>query len=204
MDFKPKVVVTGFGPFSTHVINDSGLCAYRIKDSGLEDELNIEIISEVLDVIYDKALDRVRDLWSRHNPFLVVHLGVHNKKKCITIEKCAHKQGYKDFDIKKKCPANGICPYGKHQRICTEVDVDSIIKKCNPSQYDLCSSQDAGLYLCEFVYYTSLSHDPSRVIFVHIPPYNEPGNLQYKVNVVKDIIKHTFLHLCEKEKINKT
>lgn len=129
----------------------------------------------------------------------MVHLGVHNKKKSIAIEKCAHKKGYNKSDIKEKCPNNGICPFGKLEHICTEVDVDGIIEKCLPCHYDLHSSEDAGLYLCEYVYYTSLSHDPSKVLFVHIPPYSESDNLQVKVNAVKDIIKFSFLQLCEKQ-----
>lgn len=75
----------------------------------------------------------------------MVHLGVHNKKKSITIEKCAHKKGYNHFDINKKGPTKGICPFGKLEHIFTEVDVDGIIKKCPPGHYDLHSSEDAGL-----------------------------------------------------------
>lgn len=62
--------------------------------------------------------------------------------------------------------------------------------------FDLCIF---SRYLCEYVYYTSLSHDSSRALFVHIPPYSEHDNLQDKVNTVKDIIKYTFLHLYEKQ-----
>lgn len=70
MDFKPKIVLTGFGPFSHHQINDSAVCANKIKESGLENEIHADIITEVLSVDYDKALKRVQDLWSCHNPFV--------------------------------------------------------------------------------------------------------------------------------------
>ena len=33
-------------------------------------------------------------------------------------------------------------------------------------------STNAGRYLCEFIYYTSLSVDPSRSLFIHVPDLN--------------------------------
>lgn len=86
MDFKPKIIVTGFGPFSHHHINDSAVCANKIKESGLEDELNVDIITAVIDVDYDKALERVIDLWSCHNPFVSMRfLSICDLLGCILI-----------------------------------------------------------------------------------------------------------------------
>lgn len=46
------------------------------------------------------------------------------------------------------------------------------------SPADVCVSTDAGLYLCEFTYFTTLSCNPAPALFVHIPPVGQPHSLE--------------------------
>lgn len=47
-------------------------------------------------------------------------------------------------------------------------------------------------FLCEYVYYISLSHDPGKVLFIHVPSYKGPISPLWKALIIKDIIKELY------------
>jgi len=53
----------------------------------------------------------------------------------------------------------------------TQVDVTAVSRRCqegNP-KVKVAVSTDAGLYLCEYIYYRSMRHLGVPAIFVHVP-----------------------------------
>ncbi|XP_041985103.1 pyroglutamyl-peptidase 1 [Aricia agestis] len=174
--FKPIVLVTGFGPFLNHPVNASWEAVKLMNKDEIESKHNVELVQLELPVTYENVDEFVPALWETHEPKLVIHVGVSNIAKCMTIEQQAHKKGYQRMDYFDKCPANHVCSAGSALRICTKLDVQDICDKFNDgnpiSDTSAELSLDAGRYLCEYIYYTSLSVDNSRTLFVHVPDLN--------------------------------
>jgi hypothetical protein len=64
------------------------------------------------------------------------------------------------------------CTEGGPDMIETQVDVTAVSRRCqegNP-KVKVAVSTDAGLYLCEYIYYRSMRHLGVPAIFVHVPP----------------------------------
>ncbi|KAF6039760.1 PGPEP1 [Bugula neritina] len=127
-------------------------------------------------VTYDAVQIIVPRLWEEYKPQLVVHVGVSHLAEELTIEKLAHNCGYKSLDVNGKT-APSQC-YSKTGAEClhTTLDVDKLCKDINDSSCLAMAlpSTDAGRYLCEYIYYASLSHSTSSVMFIHVPKLNKP------------------------------
>ncbi|KAI5697557.1 pyroglutamyl-peptidase 1 [Diaphorina citri] len=191
-----KVLITGFGPFKTHTINPSWEAVSLLPDR--IPNTNIEIVKEQIQVSYNYVDVTVPALWKKYNPDLVIHVGVSDMADKITLEVCGHRDNYASEDIYRKLPPNLKC---KAAELCqctdsidvikTALDVESLVKefqtnKANINQVldidisrvDVCVSSNAGRYLCEYIYYTSLCLDNNRCLFIHVPTINSPYSLQ--------------------------
>ncbi|XP_012277022.1 pyroglutamyl-peptidase 1 [Orussus abietinus] len=125
---------------------------------------------ELIPVSYNYVSNRVPELWKKYNPIVVIHVGVSQSSKCIEIEQKAHSTGYDKHDTYKELPNESDILERAFQ---TDIDVKTIcsnIKKCiNNIGCQISMSDNAGRYLCEYIYYQSLNIDKSRVIFIHVP-----------------------------------
>uniref|UniRef100_T1I064 Pyroglutamyl-peptidase I n=3 Tax=Rhodnius TaxID=13248 RepID=T1I064_RHOPR len=137
------VVVTGFGPFGPHKVNDSWECVKRLKDLNLEEELSISLVTQEIPVLYSATDKEVPFLWEKHKPALVVHVGVHNTEN-IVIERVARKKGYSQPDVSGLCPKKACCPIGKEECISTGLDLDGIISSVDSRGIHTSESTNAG------------------------------------------------------------
>jgi len=53
-------------------------------------------------------------------------------------------------------------------------------------------------YLCEFIYYVSLTQDRKRTLFVHVPPLNQPFSKSQLTYCLEEILRAA-LELIEEE-----
>ncbi|CAG9853752.1 unnamed protein product [Phyllotreta striolata] len=183
-----KILVTGFGPFGEHVVNASWKAVQLLPD-----EIDgINIIKEEIPVQYSQVEQKVPDLWRQHQPLLVIHVGVSQEAKVITIEQCAKRYGYDRCDVLgQKHPTGEACVSGQNC-IFTGINVMDLCDKINKGGYvNACASTDAGRYLCEYIYYTSLNIDPSKVLFVHVPTLDNPYSAGELAQGLLNIIQFT-------------
>ena len=143
------------------------------------------------------------------------------KNKYI-IERQGHRDGYDlnletgkrilDVDDKtlRECEEEMGLAEGEYWRGCPEVlrttlDVDDILERMHhpgpnetsqlPEGITVKTSDDAGNYLCDFIYYSSLSHfwrgDSGKrsVIFLHVPPESEEEVLEKGRKVTEVLIR---------------
>lgn len=97
-------------------------------------------------------------------------MGVSHKAECLTIECRAHNNGYQRFDVHVKCPdETGMECKFLETGIDTNELCHNVNKNSTKSGCKACVSCDAGRYLCEYIFYQSLSIDPAKVLFVHVP-----------------------------------
>ncbi|XP_073954168.1 pyroglutamyl-peptidase 1-like [Choristoneura fumiferana] len=177
LDFymKPIVLVTGFGPFDHHPVNASWEAVKLMNKEAIEDKHRIELVTLEIPVTYQNVDEFVPALWETHEPKLMIHVGVSSIANCFTLETQAHRKGYQRQDYFEQCPANHICTAEGAIRIHTKLNVERICKEFNDGAEEnvsAVSSKDAGRYLCEYIYYTSLSVDNTRTLFVHVPDTN--------------------------------
>lgn len=98
---------------------------------------------------------------------------------CITLEYQAHNFGYKSPDIYQEYPKE--IDNDKQQILNTNCRLDKICQAVNEhSAINLKAkvSHNAGRYLCEYIYYQSLSLKEPEVLFIHVPDMCNVPSLQ--------------------------
>lgn len=128
---------------------------------------------------------------------MVLHLGVSHLAKCLTIECKACSKGYDRPDVNNKLLKNNE---DLEKILKTTIDVDSVCSYVNNNSSKTgcvaCVSEDAGRYLCEYIFYNSLNIDSERTLFIHVPDLNIYSSAQ-SAKGIYDII--CYLIQCEQK-----
>ncbi|KAI1883059.1 hypothetical protein AGOR_G00241350 [Albula goreensis] len=171
---KITVVVTGFGPFGGHTVNASWVAVQELQKLGLGPD--VELYVHEVPVEYQTVNSLVPSLWEQYRPQLMVHVGVSGLATTVTLEKCGHNYGYERLDTSSFCPDSQCCVEGGPECIHSVIDMDSICKRVTASGVgvSLSVSKDAGRYLCDYTYYTSLNLSRGHAAFIHVPPLGKP------------------------------
>ncbi|XP_053127835.1 pyroglutamyl-peptidase 1-like protein isoform X1 [Hemicordylus capensis] len=189
------VVVTGFGPFRQHLLNSSWEAAKELSTLGLGDDVDLHI--KELPVAYQKAKELVCKTWAalqpqshmeEHNPHvrhpwmqqqeeaftLMIHIGlVSTSKAVIILEQCGKNKGYKEIDVCGFHPEDGCCFSEGPERIESSINMKTVCKNIQEEEFDVIFSRDAGRFVCDYTYYTSLYCGHGRAAFIHVPPLSK-------------------------------
>jgi len=163
----PAILVTGFGPFGEHKQNASLEAVLKIP--GMWTDREVDLIVEEVPVRYDFVGNaKFRMLHPERKILASIHCGVSGRDKKITLERCARNHGYCSKDIVDNSPKDQLCINcrPKDEVLSTNLNVPLIAQ----SVADVQVSEDAGLYLCEFIYYKSLVEMGGKSLFIHVPP----------------------------------
>ncbi|CAK6952360.1 pyroglutamyl-peptidase 1-like [Scomber scombrus] len=200
---KKKVVVTGFEPFGEHTVNASWVAVQELERLGLGEAVDLYVCE--VPVEYQAVESLLPSLWKQHQPQLVVHVGVSGLATTVTLEQCGHNKGYKRLDNCNFCPASQCCTETGPDCINSVLDMDAICKKVNDSDVGVAVSvsKDAGRYLCDYTYYSSLYLGHGHAAFVHVPPLGKPYSSQDLGRalqaVVQEMLKLLELNNTEEE-----
>ncbi|XP_070317842.1 pyroglutamyl-peptidase 1 isoform X2 [Odocoileus virginianus] len=220
--------LTGFGPFGEHTVNASWIavqkglpspwgrkagegtgkfqaarCRRELEKLGLGDSVDLHVYE--IPVEYQTVQRLIPALWEKHSPQLVVHVGVSGMATAVTLEKCGHNKGYKGLDNCRFCPGSHCCVEDGPESIDSIIDMDAVCERVTTLGLDVSVtiSQDAGRYLCDFTYYTSLYQSHGRSAFVHVPPLGKPYNADQLGRALRAIIEEMLDLLEQSEgKIN--
>lgn len=112
---------------------------------------------------------------------IVLHIGMAPGRKFFALETCAHQDGYDTKDVKGETMEGDTLWTEKYRAPSTlrpDFDTEDVWRRWKSGlvNEDIRSSDDAGRYLCDFIYYTSLveywRRDPTGarpVMFLHVP-----------------------------------
>ena len=194
------IVVTGFGPFRGHDVNPSWE-AVKALPAAWDDDQHRLVVEEI-PVDYDFVLKEVPDKWSRHSPDFILHVGVSHLAEKLTLEKQANNSGYMKPDVKDSYPPGNCCVAScqdvkKSSCLDVEVLMADVNQDCAREnlKVEACVSEDAGNYLCDFVYFKSLHSLNGNSLFVHVPEVgeNKPYTIKQMTEglavIVKNVIK---------------
>eukprot|EP00088_Acartia_fossae_P026326 TRINITY_DN27144_c0_g1_i1.p1 TRINITY_DN27144_c0_g1~~TRINITY_DN27144_c0_g1_i1.p1 ORF type:complete len:205 (-),score=36.52 TRINITY_DN27144_c0_g1_i1:264-878(-) len=202
-----KIVVTGFGPFDGHPTNASWQAVQKIPQlwENSEYKKSVEIVTEEIPVSYSFVQGQVPSKWKPVD--FVVHVGVSGMASTITLETCANNSGYNRPDVDGSCPAGQVCNKECDDRLetlntCLPVQqiCQDLNDKLQEDGIEFTSSCNAGRYLCEFVYYASLSQTENCTLFVHVPPLDQPYSQDELAKALVCIIEQITKFLEEKKK----
>ncbi|KAJ2562181.1 Histone deacetylase hda1 [Coemansia sp. RSA 1822] len=157
-----------------------------------------------LPVSYDDVSMIVPRLHLASEYSIVVHCGA-GASGVIRLEKCAHRAGYVRPGNKgpMDLPPNGCVPgYDTADELVTAIDVDGLRNRLEEQGWNkVYTSVDAGHYVCDFTFYTSLAEGettyPARqlpapqTLFVHVHPQaDEVYSDTQLAELLRDIVRH--------------
>ena len=183
-----NILITAFGPFNKFSINPSETVLKMLKEHiNFHHSINLEW--EVLDVSYNEIDKFIQNKKSHHD--LIIHLGVATNSLQMRLEKRAQnlKSGKDIFDNNPQNEIiieNNDCIYSSFP---SEI-LDKVIA-INNSQ--VVYSNDAGTYLCNYLYFKSLKYfsTNSHILFVHIADFQselEAVSLETQVSILIQLL----------------
>jgi len=187
-------------------------------------KVRILVHPEPIKVAYKAVRELVPQLWENGGEGgekkidYLIHIGMATGRKWYSIERKGHRDGYDMKDVDGE-----VCEDGGREKveeeakdveenansrtakwlweglpaeIETSIDVDDVWKRWRISlpNHDLRISNDAGRYLCDFIYYSSLAEltkrdEKRRVLFLHVPLEADKEAISNGVQVTCELIR---------------
>ncbi|KAL2136295.1 hypothetical protein VTI74DRAFT_4530 [Chaetomium olivicolor] len=143
---------------------------------------------------------------------LVIHVGMAGPRLFYSIERRGHRDGYTMADVdgqflgdeqRRREEGERWVWDGVPEELQTEVDVEDVLGRWRghaPKHMDLRISEDAGHYLCDFIYFSSLAHlykagQERKVLFLHVPS----DASEYSVNTGRELLLQLVRSVVESE-----
>lgn len=208
------VLVTGFGPFQErYPVNPSYEIARSLPSSlprSKDGDREVDIIGygSPIRVCYAEARELIPALLQAYSDTvdLVLHIGMASGRQHYTAERYGHRDGY----VKNKDLDGNVPPYDEPDRVygdCPNVmttslkfdevlhrwrDIIASSPKASPAHGADCRlSEDAGYFLCDYTYFSSLAWYGRRnkkmegglstdrpVLFLHVPADSDTQTLE--------------------------
>lgn len=185
---EPTVLLTGFGLFRGYGYNSSSEVVKALANTGIP---GVRLVTREVPVEYNTVMTVVPQLWQEFNPDLVVHCGMNATARNLVVEHEANNGSYCAMDNRGIVPNKGLCcrvsPQNERLRTCFDLTALTEKLKTAGCPVPVVTSNDAGRYLCEFIYFTSLRISPWTV-FIHVPPIGEPYSVQQLACTVSTIV----------------
>ena len=167
---RPRVLLTGFGPFPGVPENPSGWLAETL--AGQSSAFDCYLHAEVLPTEWATVAALAPRLHADLQPHVMIHFGVDASAKGLRIERSAHNRAAPRADACGALPGSqAIVPDGA-MRLDTALPVTMLSAHLRGSGHAANASRSCGRYLCNFLYYRSLhwaKAEGSHVLFVHVP-----------------------------------
>ena len=190
MSSQHKILFTGFGPFENNPVNASWVAVQEAEkqweDSNPLSE-SFKLVTREFRVSYSSVAENLQLAYNETSPVLCVHVGV-APYTSLKLERRAQNSGYIRPDVDGNLPPNGVCKEGGPEELVTYIDLETILKKLSGGEVEFGISEDAGRYLCSFIYYSSLYVGDCPVIFVHVPQLNRPYTSEQLGLALKELI----------------
>lgn len=167
---RPRVLLTGFGPFPGIAENPSGWLAETLAAQMAPG--GYELHGHVLPTEWDAVTSLAPRFYANLQPHVMIHFGVSPRTKTMRIEHSAHNRAARRADARGVLPrVSAISPNGR-QRLDTGLPVNALAAYLRAHGHAANASWSCGRYLCNFLYYWSLEwarRHGRDALFVHVP-----------------------------------
>ncbi|MDF3063734.1 MAG: peptidase pyroglutamyl peptidase [Microvirga sp.] len=174
---RPRLLVTGFGPFPGSSVNPSGDIARRVAASPRWRLIGAEAQAMVLPTAYSSIQDVLAPALRRDRYDAVLMIGVASRAKRVRVERrAANRASILSPDASGRRSARLSIDAGAPAYRMAAASPARVLPQLRRRGLPCATSQDAGRYLCNACYFSALS-EPVPVLFLHIPkaPRRKPG-----------------------------
>lgn len=167
--------------------------------------VRILVHPEPVKVSYTSVREVVPTLWDRRKIDYAIHIGMASGRSFYSVERRGHRDGYNMKDVdhqlleddeRRKREGEDWVWSGMPEELLSSVDVDDVWKRWRAAMpmKDVRVSEDAGRYLCDFIYFSSLAHltkkeEARRVVFLHVPVAADDAAIENGIEITLELIR---------------
>ena len=180
-----RVLVTGFGPFPGIPQNASASLVLALEKSAALLP-GLSIAAAIFPVVWSEARAAAREAAARFKPDAILHFGVSKRVSGFEIETRAFNiSGPKEDHAGATRPESQLVAAGKPVLMAT-LPPFHLLDRLKRGGFPAAVSDDAGRYLCNALFYWSLSDAGTEgplVSFVHIPALGTAGKVEPRITM---------------------
>jgi pyrrolidone-carboxylate peptidase len=186
-----RVLITSFGPFAKFNVNPSNAVMLLLKKQLKSEELLHSIEYETIEVSYSEV-DLFLEKIKKKSYDFIIHLGVATNDTMIRLETRGRNER-SGADVLGVAPVKSVI-MEKSVDLHTNFSKDIIVKFIETHPGLVRTSDDAGTFLCNYIYFNSLQlyRNQSNVLFIHIADYLNNAdaiNATMQAEILSDFIK---------------
>ena len=183
--------------------------------------VRILVHPEPVKVAYKSVRELVPTLWEGRKIDFAIHIGMASGRKFYSVERRGHRDGYNMKDVdnellgdaeRRRVEGEKWIWHGMPEELLSVVDVDDVWKRwraalpvclvlllvremANKVQgKDVRVSEDAGRYLCDFIYFSSMAYlthkeEERRVVFLHVPVNADEVAIENGIEITIELIR---------------
>ncbi|MCE9584824.1 MAG: hypothetical protein K8T20_20225 [Planctomycetes bacterium] len=167
-----RLLLTGFEPFGDVAVNPSWECVRPLDGEVWGGRVLVRAVR--LPVSYARAPARLREEIATFRPDAVVSFGVARTRTAVSLERFAANRCEALADNDGASVPGPIDPAGPPRHEST-LPLDRIRKSLEKAGVPVESSDDAGGYLCNRIFWEARSTFAGPAGFVHVPPFDAIG-----------------------------
>lgn len=180
---KPRLLITGFGPFPGQPHNPSAPLVRGLRQIFARAQSGFDIRAVVLKTEYQAGLKKLNTEMRSYKPDIVICFGVAAGETGFRLEQQAQNRcSITHADASGHKPDEATILTGGQASHPSTLPLDKINNALVQSEIPCLLSDDAGDYLCNYIFYhlmaqTVSDNRPVRAGFIHIPMPDHPGTL---------------------------
>ena len=178
---RDTVLVTGFDAFGTHAMNPSALVAQTLHQRQIT---GCRVIGAELPTVFGLCLERLDSLLARHQPLLVVGLGLAAGCAALQLERVAlNREDARIPDNQGAQPQDRPVIPGAPAAYLSSLPIDAMLRSMSAAGVPVQTSQNAGAFVCNHLFF-GLMHRLASVPalhgtrggFIHLPQLPDQGS----------------------------
>lgn len=156
-------------------------------------------------VAYKTVRELVPKLWEGRKIDYMIHIGMASGRRFYSVERRGHRDDYLMRDVddqllrddeRARQEGDKWVWNGVPDELLTGTNIDDIWRRWRAAlpNIDVRISEDAGRYLCDFIYFSSLAHlykkeEERRVLFLHVPVECDDFAVRKGVDITVELIR---------------
>lgn len=185
---RDTILLTGFGPFPGVPENASQKFVPKLAHLAARRFSAHRVVARILPTEWERAPNRLKALYDREQPKLVLHFGVSARADSYVIETVSRNTCRTTEDAVGALPHDGVVLRGGPDTIASRLPAEEIKARLAALKVPATLSDDAGGYICNALLYRSLIYaeqgeQPTALVgFFHIPQSIPPALLKSRAN----------------------